>query len=109
MELFLDENVLISVLNKEFPVSPYSSRILSLTQIDGYELYTSPICLAIAFYFSEKKSGASLAKKKITILESKLSITSIGADEVRQAIVNLKVLDFEDGLNITLVWEPVVM
>lgn len=98
MKVFLDANVLISVLNKEFPVFPYSSRILSLGQINGYELYTSPICLAIAFYFSEKKSGSTLAKKKIGILESKLLITSVGTNEVRQAVLNPRVLDLEDGL-----------
>jgi predicted nucleic acid-binding protein len=98
MKVFLDANILISVLNKEFPVFPYSSRILSLGQINGYELYTSPICLAIAFYFSEKKSGSTLAKKKIGILASKLLITSVGTNEVFQAVLNPRVLDLEDGL-----------
>ncbi len=55
MRVFLDANVLVSVLNKEYPLFPNSSRILSLADKPGFELYTSPICLAIVFYFSEKK------------------------------------------------------
>ncbi|MEJ6980186.1 hypothetical protein WG906_06975 [Pedobacter sp. P351] len=54
MKVFLDANILISVLNKEYPVFPITSRILSLSDTDKFELYTSPFCLAIAFYFAEK-------------------------------------------------------
>ncbi|HWZ22004.1 MAG TPA: hypothetical protein VNW06_05085, partial [Cytophagaceae bacterium] len=68
MKLFLDANILVSVLNKEYPTFIYSSRILSLSGEPKFELYTSPICLAIAFYFAEKKSGPKLAKSKMSLL-----------------------------------------
>ena len=54
MKIFLDANILVSVLNKEYPVFINSSRIISLADNARFRLYTSPICLAIAFYFSEK-------------------------------------------------------
>lgn len=56
MKLFLDANVLVSVVNKEYPLFTYSSRILSLASNPKFEVYTSPLCLAIAFYFAEKQN-----------------------------------------------------
>lgn len=64
MKIFLDANVLVSLLNKEYPVFTYSSRIMSLEEYDHIHLYTSPVCLAIAFYLAEKKSGRKKAKYK---------------------------------------------
>lgn len=49
MKIFLDAIVLGSVLNKEYQLFTYSSRVLGLTDKNGFEMYTSPICLAIAF------------------------------------------------------------
>ena len=98
MRLFLDANILISVLNKEYPLFTYSSRILSLAEDKRYTLYTSPVCLAIAFYFAEKKSGTVNAKKKISLLAQKLSITDMGKNVVSLTISNSKIHDFEDGM-----------
>ncbi len=98
MKIFLDANVLVSVLNKEYPLFTYSSRILSLTDNKKFTVYTSPICLAIAFYFSEKKSGTAMAKQKIGLLAGKLSITPMAKNEVLLSIQNKKVNDFEDGM-----------
>ncbi len=98
MRIFLDANILVSVLNKEYPLFTYSSRILSLVDNKKYKVYTSPICLAIAFYFAEKKSGTQLAKKKIELLTEKLQITNVGKAEVLEALQNKKVNDFEDGM-----------
>lgn len=98
MKLFLDANILVAVLNKEYPVFSYAARIVSLADNKKYTLLTSPICLAIAFYFAEKKCGTQMAKNKIEILVSKLSITPVGKNEVLAALQNKKVTDFEDGL-----------
>lgn len=98
MRVFLDANVLISVLNKEYPLFPISSRILSLADRKGTLLFSSPICMAIAFYFSEKKSGAEMAKLKIEMLSKKILMTSVDQDVVNQALSNRQVQDFEDGL-----------
>ena len=98
MKIFLDANILVSVLNHEYPLFNYSSRILSLVDNADYQIFTSPICLAIAFYFSEKKSGRKLAKKKLEVLCDKVQSTLINQEIVLSAIRNPKILDFEDGL-----------
>jgi predicted nucleic acid-binding protein len=98
MRIFLDANILVSVLNKEYPLFTYTSRILSLTDNKRFEVYTSPICLAIAFYFSEKKSGAVLAKRKMELMISKIRIAPVDGQMVSRAIKNKSVADFEDGL-----------
>ncbi|MEO7049054.1 MAG: PIN domain-containing protein [Ferruginibacter sp.] len=98
MRIFLDANILVSVLNKEYPLFTYSSRIVSLADNSKYKVYTSPVCLAIAFYFAEKKSGTATAKQKIEMLCNKLSIAEVGKAEVMQALQNKKVNDFEDGI-----------
>jgi predicted nucleic acid-binding protein len=98
MKLFLDANVLISVLNKEYPLFTLSSRILSLADTKRFEVYTSPICLAIAFYFAEKKYKSKLAKEKIEILCDHIEIAEATASSVKNCLGNPKVNDFEDGL-----------
>jgi predicted nucleic acid-binding protein len=95
--IFLDANVLVSVLNKEFPLFNYSSRILSLASHPRFEVYTSPMCLAIAFYFAEKKNKA-LAKQKIATLCEHINIADNTANGVIDTISNKKISDFEDGL-----------
>ena len=98
MRLFLDANILVGVLNKEYPLFSCAARIVSLADNKNFTVYTSPICLSIAFYFAEKKSGTQMAKKKIEILVDKLSITDVGKKEVLLSLQNKKVNDFEDGL-----------
>lgn len=98
MKIFIDANVLVAVLNRQYPMFPYAARILSLVEHPKYEVFTSPICLAIAFYFAEKKSGTLEAKRKISLLCNKLGITCTDAQTVRSAMANAAVYDFEDGL-----------
>jgi predicted nucleic acid-binding protein len=98
MRVFLDANVLVSVLNKEYPLFPHSARILSLADQFRFQLYTTPICLAIAFYFAEKKCGTAQAKQKIQVLSSKLHIAAVDSVTIANAVSNLSVMDFEDGL-----------
>ena len=68
MRIFLDANILVSVLNKEYPLFSYTARLLSLTRYNQFTLITSSVCLAIAFYFAEKSKSAvlqeSFAEKK---------------------------------------------
>lgn len=98
MKIFLDANILISVLNKEFPLFSYTSRILSLADDPSYKIYTSPTCLAIAFYFAEKKSGTASAKEKIKTVAEKINITPTDKNTVLDSLRNEAVNDFEDGL-----------
>jgi predicted nucleic acid-binding protein len=94
MKIFLDANILISVLNKEFPLFSFTSRILSLADNRTYEIFTSPICLAIAFYFAEKKSGRSLAKKKISLLAENIMVTPVDREAVVDSLANQRINDF---------------
>ena len=98
MKIFLDANILVAVLNKEYPVYSYAARILSLADNTRYKVYTSPLCLAIAFYFAEKKSGRAKAKEKIRILSSHIEVAGTDAEAVSQTLSNKKINDFEDGL-----------
>jgi predicted nucleic acid-binding protein len=98
MKIFLDAKIFISVLNNEYPNFTYSSRILSLTENRKFAVFTSPICLAIAFYFAEKKSGNIIAKKKIGLLSKHLNISEAVKSDVLNAIENKQINDFEDGL-----------
>lgn len=98
MKIFVDANIIISVLNKEYPSFTYTSRILSLGSFKNFALYTSPICLAIAFYFAEKKHRALKAKEKISLLCEHINIAGTSESAVQNALKNNRVLDFEDGL-----------
>lgn len=98
MKIFLDANVLVSVLNKEYPLFTYSARILSLVDNKNFEVYTSPLCLAIAFYFAEKKHKNKLALSKIKLLATHLKIAANTPETVLKTINNSSIHDFEDGL-----------
>jgi len=98
MRIFLDANILVSVLNKEYPVFSYSARILSVATSTRFQVFTSPICLAIAFYFAEKKHRATSAKQKIEILCKHIGIAESTQSSVRKTLLNPAVKDFEDGL-----------
>ncbi len=98
MRVFVDANILVSVLNKEYPLFTYASRILSLGDLPQFEVFTSPVCLAIAFYFAEKKYKAVIAKQKIALLSRHLQIGDTTRYCVEQTVDNVAINDFEDGL-----------
>ena len=98
MKIFLDANILVSVLNKEYPLFTITSRIISLADNPKFTVFTSPVCLAIAFYFAEKKHKSILAKKKISILCEHIKIADANKSTVIQSLQNPAVNDFEDGL-----------
>lgn len=61
--VFIDANVLVAVMNKEYPLFSDAARVLSLADRHDYDLFTSPFCLAIGFYFAEKKVALHLQKE----------------------------------------------
>ncbi len=97
-KIFIDANILVAVLNKEYPLFRTAARVLSLSEHKPFQLYTSATCLAIAFYFSEKKNGTKAALEKIKLLSAHLSIANAGQEEVQAALSNKKIKDFEDGI-----------
>ncbi|NCU04792.1 MAG: PIN domain-containing protein [Chitinophagaceae bacterium] len=98
MKIFLDANILIAVCNKEYPLFPFAARILSLVDKREHQLYTSPLCLAICYYFAEKKTGHTKAKQKMILLAEKIKLTDHTPEDVKQVAQNKKIHDFEDGL-----------
>jgi len=98
MKIFLDANILVSVLNKEYPLFTYTSRIVSLADNKKFTLFTSPVCVAIAFYFAEKKYKSISAKKRIQILCEHINIAPLNKSAVLQSLQNPAINDFEDGL-----------
>lgn len=98
MKIFLDANILVAVLNKEYPLFTYAVRLLSLADNKRYQLYTSSTAFAIAFYFSAKKSGEKVAKNKIAILATKIKLAENKAGDILSAATHKKITDFEDGI-----------
>ena len=98
MKVFVDANILVSVLNKEYPLFTNTSRILSLAGSANFEIYTSPVCLAIAFYFAQKKYRSAKAKEKISLLCDHIEIAEATKSSVQRALKNKSVHDFEDGI-----------
>lgn len=98
MKIFLDANILVAVLCNEYPLYTYCARLLSLADNPDFEVYTSPLCLSIGYYFAEKKNGSAMAQKKIALLAEKLNITSLDGKMVKETVANKAIKDFEDGL-----------
>ncbi len=97
-KIFLDANVLVAVLNKEYPVFSDAARVISLNENKNIQIFTSAVCLTIAFYFAEKKSGNLLARKKIKLLLEHIYVSKADEEVVTQAIKNPMIHDFEDGI-----------
>src|SRR6476469_6993485 len=98
MKIFLDAIILVAVLNKEYPVYSIAARILSLADKPNYKLFTSPVCLANAFYFVEKKNSSAIAKNKIELLLKHIEIADSLKSAIHKTLENKKIHDFEDGL-----------
>jgi predicted nucleic acid-binding protein len=98
MKVFIDANILVSVLNKEYPAYPYAARLLSLHGEKKVSVVTSTVCLAIAFHFAEKKHGYQSAKSKIHLLVQNMEIADCGSREVKSAVADKRINDFEEGL-----------
>lgn len=98
MRIFLDANVLVTVLCNEYPRFTACSRVLSLCDNPRFTVFTSPLCIGIAAYFTEKKNGRQMAKKKMALLVEKLRITTINQELTRKAVGNTRIEDIEDGL-----------
>lgn len=97
MKLFADANILVAVINREYPAFDSCSRILSLADTKGYEIYCSSLSLGIAFYFAEKKHGRKEASRRVNLICKHVSISPCSEAEVKLALM-LKDADFEDAL-----------
>jgi predicted nucleic acid-binding protein len=100
MRVFIDANILVSVLNKEYPLFTYSARVLSLSGNKNFEICTSPVCLAIAFYFAEKNTKQKWHGKKIALLCRHIFIAAASETVVEKTIANKKLMTLKMGLNI---------
>lgn len=96
-KIFLDANVLVTVLCNEYPRFGACARVLSLADDPRFDVFTSPLCLAIGAFFAEKKNGRKLARKKITLLSEKLKVTTMGPKAVEATFANPAIADIEDG------------
>lgn len=95
--IFVDANILVTVLCNEYPRFSACARVLSLADDRRFEVYTSPLALAIGAFFAGKKNGGKAARKKVQLLSQKLKITSMGADAVERTMANPGITDIEDG------------
>ena len=98
MKVFIDANVLVNIVQRKYPEYEVCARLLSLQGSRRFQLFTSPLCLAIVFYFAEKKSGTAEALKKIRLLAANLLITNCGPEETERAVKLKLAPDFEDAL-----------
>ena len=96
--IFVDANILVAVLNKEYPLFTYAARVLSLADLERFEIVCSPLSLAIAAYFSENKNGVTKTRSKIDLLLKHVSISSIDQKAVLKVFENKRITDIEDGL-----------
>lgn len=96
--VFVDANILVAVLTKEYPLFTYAARILSLADQDRFEIVCSPLSIAIAAYFSEKKNGVTKTRSKIDLLLKHVAIATTDHDVVLKVFENKRIIDIEDGL-----------
>ncbi|MBL7962446.1 MAG: PIN domain-containing protein [Flavobacteriales bacterium] len=95
--IFLDANVLVTVLCNEYPRFSACARVLSLADDPRFTAHTSPLCLAIGAYFAEKKNGGKVARRKIALLAQKLAVTTVGPHAVERTLADVRIVDIEDG------------
>jgi predicted nucleic acid-binding protein len=96
--IFLDANILVTVLCNEYPRFGPCARVLSLADDPRFEVYTSPLCMAIGAFYAGKKNGKEMARKKISLLGEKLRMTNLGQTAMQRTLADPRILDIEDGL-----------
>ena len=98
MKVFIDANVLVAVLNQEYPRFDLASRVLSLADSKKFTIFTSSLAISISFYLSSKKSSDTVAYNKIKLLSKRIEIASNKSDDLERIFENKKIHDVEDGL-----------
>lgn len=98
MIMFIDTNVLLTVLLPEMNRYHAVAHLLSLAQDSRNKLFTTTLSLGSAFYMLEKRHGYKKAKQKIATIVNHIHIAPCNEAETRQALANVQVNDFEDGL-----------
>ncbi len=98
MKVFLDANILVAVLNNEYPRFDLAARILTLADQPKFKLYTSPLAISIGFYFCAKKTNDSVAYAKIKLLSEKIILAANQSNDLQDVFANKKIHDLEDGL-----------
>lgn len=98
MRIFLDASILVTVLCNEYPRFGPCARVLSMVDDPRFEVYTSPLCMAIGAYYAGKKNGKKLARKKVTLLGEKQHMTNMGQNAMKRTLADPRILDIEDGL-----------
>jgi len=98
IRLFLDANILVTVLCNEYPRFGPCARVLSLCDDPRFEVYTSALCMAIGAYYAAKKNGKKLALQKVRLLGEKLRMTNMGESAIQRTLADKRILDIEDGL-----------
>ena len=97
-KVFLDANILVTVLCNEYPRFGACARVLSLCDDPRFEVYTSPLCMAIGAYYAAKKNGKKQALQKVRLLGEKLRMTNMGESAMQRTLADKRILDIEDGL-----------
>jgi predicted nucleic acid-binding protein len=97
-KVYLDANIIVAIVNNEYPVLPDCAKVLSLCSDVRFRVYTSPLCLSIAFYYAQKKTSTRNAVQIIKTLSDKLLIVGNTENHIKATLNNSKILDFEDGL-----------
>jgi len=97
-KVFLDANILVTVLCNEYPRFGPCARVLSLCDDPRFEVYTSPLCMAIGAYYAAKKNGKKQALQKVRLLGEKLRMTNMGESAMQRTLADKRILDIEDGL-----------
>lgn len=98
MKVFIDTNVLATILLKEAPRMRACAAVVSLSNNSKFQVFTSAITLATCFYFAEKKYGKEAAKSKLRLVVDNLKVARCDEDEAKNAFTLPVVSDFEDGL-----------
>lgn len=97
MNIFIDANILVTVIRHEQPFFNECARVISLSSYK-YNLYVTALTLGICFYQAEKKLGTAEAKRRLRKIIENIMIARCDEDEAQQAFANVAVNDFEDGL-----------
>jgi predicted nucleic acid-binding protein len=97
--IYIDVNVIVTIINHELGNVADCIKILSLADNPKFSVYSSPIALAISFYFAEKKKGRDGAIKIMGLLNAKLKMVSNNETHVGKVLQDKRINDFEDGLH----------
>jgi len=96
-KIYIDSDIILDLLGKREPFSPYAARLFSLVDSGEITAYVSPLIFSNLYYILRKLSSKETAVKSLHKLKLLVKIPPIDDKIIELALLS-DFIDFEDAI-----------